>query len=219
MKKSLLLMGLLASLNVNAAVNLIQNGGFESYPVGNALTAHVFTGGACTPGTLGEFCLAQDASYVWLPIAGAPVEFLEIRNNLEGVAQSGNNFAELTPEAASGITQTFSATLGVGSLSWWDKGRYSTNFNYSVFLNDFNIFTGNTASASDWTNRLFSVDLLETNTLRFVSNTANGGNLGAQIDNISVFQTSTTAVPEPETYGMMMLGLAMLGFASRRRKA
>ena len=32
-------------------------------------------------------------------------------------------------------------------------------------------------------------------------------------------QTITAAVPEPETYGMMMAGLAMIGFMVRRRKA
>ncbi len=29
----------------------------------------------------------------------------------------------------------------------------------------------------------------------------------------------TTAVPEPETYAMMLAGLGLLGFAARRRKA
>lgn len=33
-----------------------------------------------------------------------------------------------------------------------------------------------------------------------------------------VFQTSVSAVPEPETWGMMLGGLALLGFAAKRRK-
>lgn len=220
-KKAWALAALLASFNVNAAVNLIQNGDFESYPVTAGTAIHVYTGG-CTPGTFGEVCVAQDTSYAWQPIAGAPNEFLEIRENLAGTAQSGLNFAELNPEQASGIQQTFSAAVGTGLLSWWDKGRQwddagtsGTNYNYSVFLNDVSIFTGDTFSFSTWRGQSFVVDLLATNTLRFVSNQASG-DIGAQIDHISV--TQTTAVPEPETYGMMMVGLAMLGFASRRRK-
>ena len=32
------------------------------------------------------------------------------------------------------------------------------------------------------------------------------------------YATSITAVPEPETYAMMLAGLGLLGFAARRRK-
>ncbi|MES2553545.1 MAG: FxDxF family PEP-CTERM protein, partial [Pseudomonadota bacterium] len=31
--------------------------------------------------------------------------------------------------------------------------------------------------------------------------------------------TLTSAVPEPETYGMMLAGLGLMGFVARRRKA
>ncbi|MDE2388323.1 MAG: DUF642 domain-containing protein [Betaproteobacteria bacterium] len=40
-----------------------------------------------------------------------------------------------------------------------------------------------------------------------------GDNVGALLDNVSV-----TAVPEPETYAMLLTGLGLLGFAARRRK-
>ncbi len=43
---------------------------------------------------------------------------------------------------------------------------------------------------------------------------AGGDNIGALLDNVSV-----TAVPEPETYMMMLGGLGLIGFAARRRKA
>jgi hypothetical protein len=39
------------------------------------------------------------------------------------------------------------------------------------------------------------------------------------VDNVSVTSTLVTAVPEPETYAMLLAGLGAIGFMSRRRKA
>ena len=41
-----------------------------------------------------------------------------------------------------------------------------------------------------------------------------GDNMGAMLDNVSV-----AAVPEPETYAMMLAGLGLLGFMARRKKS
>ena len=40
-----------------------------------------------------------------------------------------------------------------------------------------------------------------------------GDNVGALLDNVSV-----SAVPEPETYAMLLAGLGLMGFIARRRK-
>ena len=40
-----------------------------------------------------------------------------------------------------------------------------------------------------------------------------GDNVGALLDNVTV-----TAVPEPESYAMIMAGLGLMGFIVRRRK-
>jgi len=225
MKKSLLLLGLLAAFNANA--NLIKNGGFEDYTVGDSAGIHVSLSGSGGCGTLspGVTCVAQNlALYDWAPIVNAPNEFLEVRNNFVGAAIEGIKFAELNPSALSGIIQTFTAQAGLGTLSWLDKGREGQNYSYNVLLNGTSILTGSstattTFGTNDWVSRNFSgLNLLQgDNTLSFVS--LSTSHLGAQIDNISLVQSSvTTAVPEPETYGMMMMGLAILGFASRRRK-
>jgi len=42
---------------------------------------------------------------------------------------------------------------------------------------------------------------------------AGGGSATTTISNFSV-----SAVPEPETYAMLLVGLGLLGFAARRRK-
>jgi hypothetical protein len=50
-----------------------------------------------------------------------------------------------------------------------------------------------------------------------VSRNPNGsdGYSGAVLDNV----TLTAAVPEPETYAMLLGGLGLMGFMERRRKA
>ncbi|MFZ2538609.1 MAG: FxDxF family PEP-CTERM protein [Oscillospiraceae bacterium] len=220
MKKSLLLLSLLALPGfAQADTNLIQNGGFESYTVTSGNFVHIDSG-------------SIPANTYWEPIAGAPTEFLEIRNNLAGIAQEGVNFAELDSVGTSGIQQTFNlASASIGSLSWFYSprpGNTEVGVNdYEVLLNGSNIYTltssiGNATGNTIWTE--FTVNNLNLlagdNTLTFKSIFVPGVVVheGANIDNISLTATSVAAVPEPETYGMMLAGLAMLGFVSRRRR-
>jgi len=44
--------------------------------------------------------------------------------------------------------------------------------------------------------------------------TGRSDSLGGSLDNVSV-----TAVPEPESYAMMLAGLALMGTIARRRKS
>lgn len=47
---------------------------------------------------------------------------------------------------------------------------------------------------------------------------AGGDNLGALLDNVSVTSNGgVTPIPEPETYALMLAGLALVGCAARRR--
>ena len=47
---------------------------------------------------------------------------------------------------------------------------------------------------------------------------AGGDNVGALLDNVSVDTALTTAIPEPETYALMLAGLFTVGAAARRRQ-
>ena len=45
-----------------------------------------------------------------------------------------------------------------------------------------------------------------------------GGNYGTQIGQVTFSSTLISAVPEPETSAMLLAGLGLMGFMSRRRK-
>jgi hypothetical protein len=56
-----------------------------------------------------------------------------------------------------------------------------------------------------------------TTTLRFTDTTTGGTAANFSVGNVSV-NGNVAPVPEPETYGLMLAGLGVLGFAARRRK-
>ena len=45
-----------------------------------------------------------------------------------------------------------------------------------------------------------------------------GGSVGAYAGNIVIRPTVVSAIPEPETYAMLLAGLGLLGYSARRRK-
>lgn len=47
---------------------------------------------------------------------------------------------------------------------------------------------------------------------------AGGDNIGALLDNVSISSAAATPIPEPETYALMLTGLAAVGAMARRRR-
>ena len=105
-------------------------------------------------------------------------------------------------------------------------GNYTVAFEYArqiygpagFDLNVNNVLLANfpvQAAAVGWNafSKSFNVATTGAVTFSFVT-PALANNVGAQIDNFSI-----TAVPEPATYGLMLGGLAALGFIARRRRA
>lgn len=100
---------------------------------------------------------------------------------------------------------SFSATTGVISLA--NNGLSATEVKFRTANNNGRFTDGEVATwtFNNTTLNDFSAFQLHVNAL-----TANGG---------SVKFTQLMPVPEPETYGMLLTGLGLVGFAARRRAA
>jgi hypothetical protein len=76
--------------------------------------------------------------------------------------------------------------------------------------------------SSDWLHNTISFTATSTTeVLKFLANSTIG--VAPEpiflLDNVSISNTTVAAVPEPETYALMLAGLGAIGFAARRRKA
>ena len=127
---------------------------------------------------------------------------------------AGDQFSFL--QGLGSLSQTFSATTGVSTLSWLDAGRPDFGCcnglqSYQVYLNSQLIGTYNTQNDQPFTLHSASVNLLGSNTLEFVG-LVNG-------DSTAFFdQVNLAPVPEPSTWAMMILGFCGLGLFAYRRK-
>lgn len=209
----------LASLaaHATATVNLLNNGGFESYGVSNGYI-HLATD--CQ----GVFSPCVEDSRSWRPLDSSPNEFLEIKDNFSNIdAYEGSRYAELTPVINSGITQSFESQAGVAQLSWWDHGRYGINYEYQVLFNGESIFNGMTHDVDAWTQQQFEVALLNgMNTLSFISLSSQNNTMGANIDAVSLNYMGeqgnpVSAVPEEDTYWLMLVGFGLFFVLSNKR--
>ena len=185
----------LVSLAASAApTNMVANGSFE---------AQVLNSGTWT---------YLDTLTGWSSDSTFNNKF-ELRNNVDGAAQDGHNFVELDTTRNSDIYQTITST-GLNTLSFWYMNRPNT----SVATNGLSFSFGTSApvvmaSASGWTNYITTIDFGTGSTKKLTFSALGvSDSYGTSLDNISV-----TAVPEPETFLMMLAGMGLMGFIARRR--
>ena len=207
---------LLAAAAGAQAQNLVTNGSFES------ITTAGVAGQA--PGTWAVYTSIVG----W---TGAPN--IEVRDNLAGVAQDGGNFVELDthptaaapgPNTNSGMYQDIVGT-GYVNLSFYYSARPNTGVTNKLGFS-FGSFTDNTllASASNntgshqWIQYTLNNFKLDADGVTRLSFWASGkpDTYGGSLDNVVV--TAVTAVPEPETYALLLAGLGLIGAAVRRQK-
>ncbi len=198
MIKSVAIAALLAAGSAYAApVELLTNGSFEA----NTQAA-------------GSWNIYQNLSGWTGGAAG-----IELRNNVEGVAAHGVNFVELDTTANSSISQSVQTIL---NQTYTLTFQFQDRVNVNTSSQGLDVSWGGTTFASvnnshngGWETRTYT--LIGNGTMQELKFSAAGtsDSLGTSLDHISL----TAAVPEPETYGMMLTGLAAVGFIARRRKA
>ena len=191
------------SVSAQAAPNLILNGGFETplittnpstsgpgftHRPGTNLTDWVYTGGHAGSVQFDTTYSPANAN------VGAGAQSVQIEFPSDSISQSfSTSFGQayLLTFLLSGYGPANPSTVGVS------VGPASGTFN-GVYPNYVTKSLGFVANAA-------------TTTLTFT----NGGLLGTypHLDNVSV-----TAVPEPETYALMLAGLGVVGMVARRRK-
>lgn len=196
MKKIALLLAL-ASLPLFAnANNLVVNGSFESNAQAN--------------GTWGIY---NNNLIGWKGVA-------ELRNNAAGEASDGLNYVELDAYKNGSIFQKISTLAGSEYILSFD---YSPRENVALNSNKIKAYwngtlleavTGKGANSGNvWETYTYSVLGTGLDKLKFSAAGKSDG-LGGSLDNVSLI----SAVPEPQTYGMMLIGLGLIGFVARRRK-
>lgn len=196
--KQLIAAALLSVPFLASAQNLVNNGSFEETVQANG-TWNIYQN---LPGWTG----------------GTPG--IELRNNVAGAAFDGVNYVELDTNRNSLMFQNIGTTLDQAyTLSF----AYSARAGVAALSNGIEVLwngvvagtyaaqgTGNGNSWNTFSLNVFGGAPVSTLTFRAIGTS---DSYGGSLDNVSV-----TAVPEPETYALMLAGLGLVGFMARRRR-
>lgn len=194
-------LALLASTGWAAGPNLIINGGFESSAFNGSFATYAAGSNALTGWTIGQDSVDLVKNY-WQPAGGS--YSLDLSGNNDGT-----------------ISQSFSTAIGQKYVVSFDMAANPDDMSdpmkyMQVGLSQQGLYTfsaeGHTHQSMGWTMQSFSFVATDvSSTLHFAG--LQDSAFGVALDNISV-----TAVPEPETYAMLLAGLGLMGAITRRRR-
>jgi hypothetical protein len=196
-KMVLLAAAILIAMVGSASANLITNGSFED----PALSNGSWTIFANIPGWTGTN-------------AG-----IEVRNNVAGIAEDGNNFVELDSNSNSGMYQTVTTVASsTYTLSYYYAPRQNVAFesNYIELYFDGKLIdsiSGYSTSDNAWSLRSFTVTGTGNDTIKFMA-AGTDDSYGGSIDNVSM----NAAVPEPTSLLLFGTGIFGIGMAAWRKR-
>lgn len=150
----------------------------------------------------------------WTAVSGPGIEVQY--NNVAGVSFSGANHVELDSSGNSAMERAIDA--GDYLLTFYYSARPnvpSGSNGINVLVNGLSVFnvTGNGGGTTNWTQQTVAFSLAAPGTLRFAA-IGTSDSLGGYLDDVRL-----AAVPEPESWAMMIAGFGLLGSAMRRRRS
>jgi PEP-CTERM motif len=218
MKKSLALVSLFALTATISAPGSAQiaDGGFETQA---PLEIGANPGGYCYGGSA-PACTGVNSP--WEAFSGGGFQ-IETNTAWPGTATPDGSYYGFIQNSGS-LNQAFvAAATGTFVIDFLVAGRnnqtFTGNLLYEVLLNGSPIFSDTTVTGQPFTARTtnpFDLVMGQNYSLSFHGMQL-GGDDTAYIDAVTL--SSATAVPEPSTWAMMLLGFGAIGFALRRRKS
>lgn len=188
---SLLALGL-ASGGAHAATNLLNDGDFESFAGQVANGSYT----AVNAGTLGAWTVGATS--------------VDLIRNAYGSISNVSVDLSGTPGPGS-LSQNFFAQAGTTYTLSWDYFKNGVGTALDV---SFGGLTTTYAAPSIISHGLLSWTATASG-LQTVTFAGGNGNQGPTLDNVML----TAAVPEPQTYALLLAGLGVIGFVARRRRA
>jgi len=195
---------LLVFASMASHAELVTNGGFEADSIGSSSWSYLstITGWSST----GTFEIQKGSD------VGGLSEF--------NTAYEGTQYLELNSTGLTTVSQSLATTIGEAySLSFAFSGRSDTPSGLSskieVYWGGDKVATLSAKPTSSWIEITLD-DLIATSasTLLSFKSVAPSGSYGSYLDGVSV----VAAVPEPATYGMLAVGLGIVGWVGSRRK-
>jgi choice-of-anchor C domain-containing protein len=187
------------------------NGSFEVGPDPGGFTTLLGGNTSITGWTVDSFSGPSSIDYIgsyW--VAGDPVRSIDLNgDHVGGISQTFDTVVNQTYNVSFQLSGNPDFNPLPKTLDVFTTGNPTVSF---TFTN-----TSNSTTSMDWVPESFTFKATSgLTTIDFRSTTLMPEGcpcFGPALDNVNV-----TAVPEPETYAMMLAGLGLMGFIARRRK-